>query len=324
MQHIIGDIGGTNARFAVVENGEIIYRQQYKCGNYEGLLEAVEAYMASLPSAISPENAAFALAGPITGEDNFRLTNHPWQFSISKTKAALGVKELHMINDFHAVALSVLHLDKDSITPICGGKAVPQGNIGVIGPGTGLGVAALIYDTAHKRYVPLSCEGGHVTMPAKTQREFDIFQWLMTYKYSHVSAERVCSGKGMANLYRALRALDKREDLPPRMEPKEISERAMSGQCDLCAEILELMMAFLGRMAGNLALTTNATGGIYLAGGILPKLGIDYVSGSKFRTEFSAKGRYKDFAASIPTMMVYDDFMALKGLKAEVEAIGQD
>jgi glucokinase len=321
MQHIIGDIGGTNARFAIVENGNIIYRQQYKCGNYAGLLEAVQAYVAGLPSAISLGNAAFALAGPITGEDNFRLTNHPWQFSVSKTKQALGVKHLHMINDFHAVALSVLHLDGDTITPIGNGKVIDKANIGVIGPGTGLGVAAMIYDQAHGRYVPLSCEGGHVTMPAKTQREFEIFQWLVTYKYSHVSAERVCSGKGMANLYRALRAIDKREDLPPRMEPHIISERALSGECDLCAEILDLMMAFLGRMAGNLALTMNALGGVYLAGGILPKLGIDFVNNSKFRAEFSAKGRYKEFVANIPTFVVDDDYMALKGLKAEVEAI---
>lgn len=322
MQHIIGDIGGTNARFAIVEGSDIICRQSLRCAHYDGLLEAVRSYIAGLPHVQKLEYAAFALAGPITGEDKFRLTNHPWQFSISETKAALGVSELHMINDFHAVALSVPHLEAEHITKIGGGVSKPCTNIGVIGPGTGLGVAALIYDKSHKRYVPLSCEGGHVTMPAKTQREFDIFQWLVSHKYSHVSAERVCSGKGMANLYRALRAIDRRDDLPPRMEPQDIADRALNGGCDLCVEILDLMMGFLGRMAGNLALTVNALGGIYLAGGILSKWGADFVNNSRFRTEFSAKGRYKDFVANIPTFMVDDDFMALKGLKAEVQAIG--
>lgn len=319
MQHIIGDIGGTNARFAIVEDGQILYQSSLKCSDYEGLQQAVEAYIATLPTSVDVKRAAFALAGPITGEDHFRLTNHPWQFSISETKQILGVEQLHMLNDFHAVALSVPYLKHKDLTQIGGGVARERSNIAVIGPGTGLGVASLIYNDPMSNYVALPCEGGHVTVPARTQREFDVFQWLLSHKYSHVSAERVCSGKGMANLYRAIRALDCRDDLPPRMEPKEISRRAFEENCELSLEIITMMMGILGRVAGNLALTTNALGGVYLVGGILPKLGIDFIQSSNFRENFRSKGRYKEFMDAIPTYLVDDHFLALKGLRAEVE-----
>ncbi len=326
MVHIIGDIGGTNARFAIVESGDkknggvIAYEVVLKCADYDDLLQAARSYLRTLPRDLALKNAAFALAGPITGVDEFTLTNHPWKFSISRTQQELGVDSLHMINDFHAVALSIPHIEAQHIVKIGGGQAKENGNIGVIGPGTGLGVASLVFDPKTQHYVAVACEGGHVTMPAKTKREFDIFQWLVSHKYSHVSAERVCSGKGMANIYRALRALDMRSDLPPRLEPEEITQRALSGECALCAEILDLMLGFLGRVAGNLALTVNTVGGIYLAGGILPKIGMDVLEKSRFREEFAAKGRFKAQIADIATFVVTDPFMALKGLKAEVEA----
>lgn len=319
MVHMIGDIGGTNARFAIVENGAILYENVLKVTDHDNLLQAARSYLRGLPKPFKVAHAAFALAGPITGADEFTLTNHPWRFSISETKAGLGVERLEMLNDFHAVALSIPHTKAADMVKIGDGVCAPQGNIGVIGPGTGLGVASLVYDHKTQHYVAVACEGGHVTMPAKTQREFDIFQWLVSHKYSHVSAERVCSGKGMGNLYRAMRAVDGRSDLPPRLEPEEITARALSGECALCVELLDLMLGFLGRVAGNLALTVNTTGGIYLAGGILPKIGLDVVEKSRFREEFSAKGRFKDFVAGIATIVVTDPFMALKGLKAEVE-----
>lgn len=322
MSHIIADIGGTNARFAIVQGGKAVHETVLKCRDYEDLTDAATAYLDGLPERFSVQNAAIALAGPITGADEFTLTNHPWRFSISQTKKALGVEKLGMFNDFQAVAMSVPHLQDEYVIKVGGGESLPKGNIGVIGPGTGLGVSSLVYDERNARYIAVACEGGHVTMPAKTQREFDIFQWLVSHKYSHVSAERVCSGKGIVNLYRAMRSIDKRNDLPERLEPEEITARALSGECALCAELLDIMLGFLGRVAGNLALTLNAMGGVYIAGGIIPQIGLDVFENSRFREEFYAKGRFKDFVNGIATYVVTDPLMALGGLRAEVENLG--
>jgi glucokinase len=317
MAHIIADIGGTNARFAIVQNGALAYESVLKCAAYAGLKEAVEAYCSNIPD-MPLTKGAFALAGPVTGEDSFTLTNHPWAFSISETQQAIGLDQLEIFNDFQAIAMSIGHIEDKYLHKIGGGTITQNTNIGIIGPGTGLGVAGLIYDLDKKRHIPMACEGGHVTMPAKSQREFDIFQWLVSHKYSHVSAERVCSGKGMQNLYRAMRFIDRRDDLPERLEPADIAARGLSGECDLCAEIIDMVFAFLGRVGGNLALTLNATGGIYIAGGIIPKLGLDRMEASRFRAEFSAKGRFKDYVGGIATIVVDDPFMALSGLKAYV------
>ena len=308
---LIADIGGTNARFALVEGGEIHHETYLKVADFPGPVEAARHYLQG--RATTPARAAFAVAGPVTGADVFELTNHPWKFSISRTRQALDLAWLALINDFHAVALGVLDAAPGSIRQIGGGTAVQNGNIGILGPGTGFGMASLVFDPHRRAYVAVPGEGAHATVPVNSAREFAVVERLLRDKYSHVSVERVCSGKGLANLYAALRDIE--GNALPELAPEDITARALSGECELCREALTLMMGFLGRVAGNLALTINATGGIYLAGGILPKLGASYLESSRLRGSFTAKGRFTAYVDRIPTFLIEDPFLPLRGLR---------
>ena len=309
---LIADIGGTNARFATVEGGEIHGETYLKVADFPGPVEATRHYLEGRGT--RPARAAFAVAGPVTGADAFELTNHPWKFSVSRTRQALDLAWFNLINDFHAVALGVLDAAPGSIRQIGGGTAVQNGNIGILGPGTGLGMASLVFDQHHGGYVAIPGEGAHATVPVNTVREFAVVEWLLRDKYSHVSVERVCSGKGLVNLYGAIRDIDGRHRLPE-LAPEDITARALNGECEVCREALTLMIGFLGRVAGNLALTINATGGIYFAGGILPKLGASYVENSRLRGSFTAKGRFTAYVDRIPTYLIEDPFLPLRGLR---------
>jgi len=310
---LIADIGATNARFAMADAGGIYHEQVLKCGDYPGLVEAAQAYLALINPSSRPRHAAVAIAGPVQG-DKFFMTNHRWSFSVSGAQKELGLERFNLMNDFKALALAVPHLKGNDLRQVGGGKAVSQAPIGIVGPGTGLGVASLSWDGARYRAIP--GEGGHVTMAARTDREFALFQQLIKMKYHHISAERVCSGKGLVNLYNALRELDGRTDLPD-PEPEEISAAGLDGSCSLCVETLQFMVTFLGRVAGNLALTLGAHGGIYIAGGIVGRLG-SYFDSSPFREEFVDKGRFRDYLEPIPTFVIQHPFPAFVGLQADL------
>lgn len=307
---LVADIGGTHARFALADQTGIRAEKVLKVADHAGPAEAVAAYLRETGE--KPSLAAFAMAGPVTGSDRFELTNFNWSFSIEETRIALGLDRLMLINDFGALAIGVLEADPACVHRIGGGIPRDHGNIGVIGPGTGLGVASLVWDAQTSRYVPVPCEGGHVTVPVKSPREFALQQWLFK-KYTHVSGDRVCSGKGLVNLYDAVRAVDGL-DLPDRT-PEEITAQALRGTCPVCRECLTLLFSFLGRIAGNLALTNLTLGGVYLAGGILPRIGLPYLKDSRLRGEFIAKGRQTALVDEIPLFMVDDPFLALKGLR---------
>lgn len=309
---LIADIGGTNARFAIVEGNEIRAETYLKVADFPGPAEAAAHYQEG--QAARPSRAVFAVAGPVTGADTFELTNHPWRFSVSRTARALGLEWLKLINDFHAVALGILDAAPESIRQVGGGMAVQNANIGVIGPGTGLGMASLIWDERRRDYVAVPGEGSHVTVSIQTAREFALVEWLLSHRYSHVSIERVCSGKGLVNLYDAIRGIERRTDLPD-LAPEAITAAALAGESDACKEALTLMIGFLGRTAGNLALTINAFGGIYFAGGILPQLGLGYLENSRLRGSFTAKGRFTAYVDRIPTFLIEDPFLPLKGLR---------
>jgi len=310
---LIADIGATNARFALADDQGVHNEQVLKCADYPGIIEAVQVYLDNTGLPRSPSNASFAVAGAVIG-DRLKMVNHPWEFSISDTQNKLGFENFMVINDFKAVALSIPHLKPEDVQQLGPGAPKKDAPIGVIGPGTGLGVASLFWDG--NRYQSVPGEGGHVTMPARTQREFDIFRTLR-YKYRHVSAERVCSGKGLANIYDALRILDGHDERPSRT-PEEISAAALNDECALCSEALTLMMRFLGRVAGNLALTLGAHGGIYIGGGIIHQLGERFLE-SEFRTEFQSKGRMEEYLAPIPTYIIRHPYPAFVGLYAELK-----
>lgn len=306
---LIADIGATNARFALADDQGVHDPLTLQCADYQSLSEAADSYLKKTGVKTRPSSAALAVAAPVNGND-VAFTNNPWAFSIPQIQKELDVSHLKVMNDFEAIARGVPYLGNADIKKTGDGQVVPGHCIGVIGPGTGLGVASLFWDGAQFR--PNACEGGHVTMPARTQREFDIFRTLR-YKYSHVSAERVCSGKGLVNIYNAIRILDGHDAMGERTA-EDISAAALSKACPVCSESLNLMMRLLGRVAGDLALTLNARGGIYIAGGIPAKLG-DYFFNSEFRAEFINKGRYEDYLREIPTFLITHPNIAFVGLQ---------
>lgn len=312
MLGLIADIGATNARFALADKDKVFGEQTLQCDDFDGIVEAAQAYLEKTKPDERPSQMSVAIAGPVKG-DRFQMTNHHWNFSAEESRQALEMDVFHLMNDFKAIALAVPHMDQEHLRKVGGEEARPAAPIAILGPGTGLGVASLIW--AGLKYVPVPGEGGHVTMPARTQREFDIFRTLR-YKYSHVSAERVCSGKGLVNIYNAIRILDGRDDLPDR-EPPEISTAALNETCEVCVETLDKMCRFLGSVTGNLALSLGAFGGVYIAGGIPAKLG-DYFINSSFYPEYLAKGRFEEYLRSIPIYVMNHPYTALIGLQADL------
>jgi glucokinase len=308
MTKLIADIGGTNARFALVSGDSISHVSVLSCADYKSPAEAANDYLKRIDA--KPESGAFAVATALDGTDSVSMTNHVWAFSINETRQDIGLGRLRVVNDFEALAHAVPHLSPKDYYQL--GPAAPQKGmpIGIIGPGTGLGVAEIVFSEGRPVIVPT--EGGHVTMPAATEREFRLFEWLIKHKYHHVSAERVISGKGLVNLYHAIGGLDG-IDLPERT-PAEITQAGLDRSCIACAETLDLFCHFLGVVAGNLALSYGAMGGIFIAGGIVPKLG-DYFKASRFRESFLAKGRFRGYVEKIPTFVITHPYPGLEGLK---------
>ncbi len=310
---LIADIGGTNIRLAIATRAGYNHVLELKCADYKGPAEAVQAYLQKIDMDVKPSVGVFDVAGPISG-DHFKMTNNEWSFSVSDVQKKLGFDSLHLLNDFEAVALGIPMMTDKDLVKIGGGDIQKEAPIAVIGPGTGLGAASVI--TKDGLHIAVPGEGGHMTMPAKTRREFDIFQAMKENKYSHVSAERVCSGKGLVNLYKTICLLDRKSKAFD-LTPKEISAKGMSGECDICAECLDLMCGFLGTIAGNMSLALGAHGGVYIAGGIPVKLG-EYFLNSRFRSEFEDKGRFRDYMESIPTFLVTHPYIALHGLQHDL------
>lgn len=307
---LAADIGGTNARFALIgEDGSQCCVEVLPCAEYDGLYAIVRAYLGAVRPAVTPRRAAIAIASPVTG-DAVTMTNRDWCFSIEATRRELGLERLDVVNDFTAVALAVPHLESDDLLPIGGGDPPPDSPVAVLGPGTGLGMSALV--PAPGGWVPLVTEGGHATMPAMNDREAAVLG-LLRERFGHVSAERVLSGPGLTNLYRALSQLGGDGDTVP-LEPAEITGKALNGSCSICGEALDMFSAMLGTVAGNLALTVGARGGVFIAGGIVPRLGADFAA-AIFRRRFEAKGRFAGYLRDIPTTIVTRPFPAFVGLE---------
>ena len=297
---LMGDVGGTNARFAVQESPGAQPTQvvTYPVVEYENFDDCLKAYVAQLKCA-HPRQAAVGIANPIVG-DQVRMTNFHWAFSIEAVRQALGFDRLLLINDFTALALSLPVLQPEHLKRIgTGGVADPRGAIGLIGPGTGLGVSGLLHDTSGHT-VPLGGEGGHVSLSPANAREDRVVAALRD-KFGHASAERALSGMGLVNLYEALCAIDGAACAP--LDPAGVTSAATAGSDARCVEAVEIFFGLLGSVAGNLALTLGSRGGMYIGGGIVPRLG-DWIDRSTFRERFVAKGRFRDYLDGIPTWLI--------------------
>lgn len=315
MEHfprLIGDVGGTNARFAIeTAAGSFLAQAIFANRDFTGFASVLRHYLSQEASvnagAGNLKYAAVAIANPIDG-DWIKMTNSAWEFSIEAVKAEFGFEVLLMVNDFTALAMALPSLP-DKYTKQCGGKTARAGRaIGLIGAGTGLGVSGLI--SAGDVWVPLEAEGGHVSFSPSDELEIDILERAKK-KYSHVSAERFLSGTGIGFLYKLLSIM---KDGEKRFLPaSEIIEGALHEDNALCSQTIEIFCRMFGTIAGNLALTLGAKGGIYIGGGIVPRLGeLFYVSG--FRKRFEDKGRFSDYLAEIPVFVITDTYAAFGGV----------
>ncbi|MDP1899592.1 MAG: glucokinase [Rubrivivax sp.] len=318
---LLADIGGTNVRFGWLAEGaaEVSHVATLRGADHRGPAQAAQAYLAGLAQALgpayrAPRAGAFAVATAVGG-DHIELTNSGWAFSCEATRGELGLDQLRVLNDFEALALSLPRLRPTQVRVIgpalAGGPdAAARGALAVIGPGTGLGVAGLL-PTA-QGWVAVPGEGGHASLSAADEFESQLLA-VVRREYAHVSAERLLSGIGLPVLHRAVAAvLGAPADT---LGAGEIVERGLSGLDDVCSRSLDAFCALLGGFAGNVALVLGARGGVYIGGGIVPRLGERFFE-SRFRERFEAKGRFQPYLRAIPTALITDTLVALSGAAA--------
>ncbi|APR34923.1 bifunctional transcriptional regulator/glucokinase [Paraburkholderia sp. SOS3] len=306
---LLADVGGTNARFALeTRPGEITQVHVYPCADYPGIADVIKKYLKDTKIG-RVNHAAVAIANPVDG-DQVRMTNHDWHFSIEATRRALGFDTLLVVNDFTALAMALPGLTDTQRVQVGGGTRRPHSVIGLLGPGTGMGVSGLI--PADDRWIALGSEGGHASFAPSDEREDLVLQYARK-KWSHVSFERVAAGPGIEIIYRALAARDKKR-VPSTLDVAEISKRGLEGD-PLAAETLDVFCGILGTFAGNIAVTLGALGGIYIGGGVVPRLG-DFFAKSSFRQRFEAKGRFEDYLKNVPTFVITAEYPAFLGVSA--------
>ena len=314
---IVADIGGTNARFAALGSDRRPGPMAVLAtADYPGPGEALADYL-RLSRKPFPRVLILALAGPVNG-DEASLTNLDWRFSIKDLQTKLGLERLEVLNDFEAAALALPHLSSKELVGI-GPKMDPGPEcapLAVLGPGTGLGMAGLMPDGEGWRVIP--SEGGYTALAPSDDRELAAWKILRS-RYGRVSKERVLSGPGLTALHQALALADGRE--PGVLSPQDIVRQALNGESGPALETVEMFCAWLGDAAGDTALMYNARGGVYLAGGIVPRI-IDILSGSRFRQRFEDKDQGGPLLARIPTFAVTAPSPALLGGAALAAGIG--
>ena len=321
---LLADIGGTNARFGWLGEGQASVQHvlTLATADHAGPAQAARSYLAKLSTSLgsayqAPGAAAFALATSVVG-DRVSFTNNGWSFSRQEAQGALGLETFLALNDFEALALSLPRLRPSQVRPI-GNAAAPGGpaNLAVIGPGTGLGVAGLL--PTPQGWVAVAGEGGHASLSPADDFEAALLSAVRRHQ-THVSAESLLSGIGLPVLHAAVAAVLGQTTAP--LTPREIVDCALGGEDALCNRTIESFCALLGGFAGNVALTLGARGGVYVGGGIVPRLGELFFS-SPFRSRFEAKGRFQSYLQAVPTFLITDTLAALTGTALALEQHGR-
>ena len=307
---LVADIGGTNARFAIAEPGRQPSNvRKMPIARYPGLVEAAEDYLSSVPK---PEEAVFAVAGPVVG-DQVAFSNSAWRFSIDDVRKRLGLRRLSVINDLVAHALSVAALSADEIGSLKPGTRDPGKPALVIGPGTGLGVAFLLNNAGTLATMP--SEAGHASFAPMDRVQAEILSHLQV-KNGHVPVERLLSGPGLLAIATTLAKMSG-QNIDVR-DPRDVSARAAAGDCPTCREAIRIFSAILGSTAGNLALTLLTGGGVFITGGLCrglrPLLDIETLIQA-----FVAKGQLRSFLDDVPVDQILRPHAALLGAATYVE-----
>ena len=306
---LVGDVGGTNARFAIARMIDglpvLEHHESFPAEQYPTFLKGVAAFIDGCE--VKPTGGVIAVAGPV--EDGaIDLTNSPWAVSEAEL-ATLGLNPVKLINDFEALAWGAPIVPASDLVHLGGPEAGdPHSTLAVLGPGTGFGVSALIRN-AHGQEMAMPSEGGHACFPPGDTVEDEILR-ILRERYDRVSIERLICGPGLLNMHRALARIEGRETHVD--DPAEITREALADWDSPCGATLARFCAILGAVAGDIALTTGAKGGVYIAGGIAPRI-LDFLKASPFRRRFERKGRFKDYMANIPTWVITHKHAALLG-----------
>jgi glucokinase len=312
-QALLCDIGGTTARFAVLTGETLGPIDHVAVSACPTAIEAIGGFLGNRGDRSRIGAAVLGVAGLVEG-GRCLITNSHWVADSAELRAKLGFASVTLINDFEAIAWAVPHLRADDVKPLAGGRAQPGEPMVVIGPGTGLGMAGIM--CRGRGLTVIATEGGHATLPGTTPGEDAVIAHLRR-RFGHASAERAVSGPGLENLYAAMAAID--NVAVASRSAAEITRLALDRNCTTCRAAVDMFCAMLGTVAGNLALTFRARGGVYLAGGIAPRLA-DYLAQSEFRARFEAKGRFREYVEHIPTTIIMNPDAAFLGLKSLAEA----
>ena len=304
---LVGDIGGTNARFALWENDQLSSVRVLATADFACPEDAIELYLRDLDLALGAVGSVcLSVAGPVSG-DEFRFTNNHWRLSRSAFCRTLQVDHLLLINDFSAMALGMTRLQPEDVRQVCPGIADPARPAVVIGPGTGLGVGTLL-NLGETQWMALPGEGGHVDLPMSNPREVQLWQYIHN-EIGHVSAETILSGSGLPRVYRAICAVD--GHTPVLDSDRAITAAALAGD-PLALQVLEQFSCWLGRVAGNNVLTIGGRGGVYIVGGVIPRFA-DIFLASGFARSFADKGCMSDYFKGIPVWLVTAPYSGLMG-----------
>jgi glucokinase len=306
---LLADIGATFARFCIEQlPGQFEHVAVLACEEHAGFTAIVQRYLDGLPG-VRPRHGAVAIANPVES-DRVRMTNRDWAFSIREAQAELQLHTLLVVNNFTALAMALPRLPAGGRRQVGGGSAQVNGVIGLLGPGTGLGVSGLIPNG--DRWVTLATEGGHASFAPTDARELRVLQHAWK-TMPRVSAERLLSGPGLELIHQALS--DGHPEQAMKSSAAQIVEAALEGRSSLALETIDCFCGMLGTMASDLALTLGATGGIYVGGGIVPRLG-ELFDRSPFRERFEAKGRLSTYVERIPTYVLTAENLAFDGVSS--------
>ncbi len=324
---LVADVGGSNARMALFKDGSKAFDRTYPSPSFPGMEAVIEKFMEEARKALGPETrperACLAVAGPVEN-DTSRVTNLPWFIEARRLEQRTKIPKVTLMNDFQAAALGVTTLDGEFLVKLGDGERDPKGPMVVAGAGTGLGHAFLVWCSAENRYQVISSEGGHVEFTPRNGLETGLLNYL-TGRYGRVTNERVLSGAGIADIYGflmsepAIKPLVSEEtknamvvDNPTTV----IVKQALEGKCPVCTIAVNIFVSSLGGLAGNLALTFLATGGVYIAGGIAPRM-VPILRNGTFREAFEAKGRFQPLVGKMPTYVVTHPELGLLGAVAQ-------
>ncbi|MBL4910037.1 MAG: glucokinase [Alteromonadaceae bacterium] len=305
--NIVADIGGTNIRLAIIDNAQQLTKiASFQCRDFDSLAAVLAHYFAEQKLSNKTINACLAIACPVEN-DQVVMTNMSWSFSKQALKDTLKLNNLWLINDYTAIAHAIPQLTHEQKIQIGGGNTVVNKPIAVCGPGTGLGVANLV--NIDDKWVCLSGEGGHADFAPVNEEQVQLLQFLFT-KYHHVSTEQLLSGLGLEQIFQALIAINSLDIKP--LSATEISQNAINNSCETSLLALQHFCKILGSFAGNLALTGGSFGGVYIAGGIVPRF-IEFFKNSGFRKCFEQKGRFSNYNQNIPTFVITESQPGLLG-----------